>query len=73
MSSYTNWDDNNLISESDKDTEKNELTKYTVLIGVTGKWQRIRSDSHLIKIIERAILEKADLMIGTPEPDENTE
>ena len=70
---YTNWDDNNLISESDKDTEKNELTKYTVLIGVTGKWQRIRSDSHLIKIIERAILEKADLMIGTPEPDENTE
>lgn len=70
---YTNWDENNLISESDKDTEKNEQTKYTVLIGVTGKWQRTRSDGHLVNITEKAILEKADLMIGAPEPDENTE
>ncbi len=70
---YTNWDDNNLIPGSDKDTEKNEQTKYTVLIGVTSKWQRTRSDGHLVNITKKAILEKVDLMIGTPEPDENTE
>ncbi|MYF54281.1 hypothetical protein F4225_00585, partial [Candidatus Poribacteria bacterium] len=70
---YTNWDDNNLISVNDKDTKKNEQTKYTVLIGVTGKWQRTRSDGHLVNITEKAILEKVDLMIGAPEPDENSE
>ena len=70
---YTNWDDNNLISESDKDTEKKDQTKYSVLIGVTSKWQRTRSDGHLVNITKRAILEKVDLMIGTPEPEENTE
>ena len=71
--SYTNWDENNLISESDKDTEKKDQTKYSVLIGVTGKWQRTRSDGHLVNITKRAILEKVDLMIGAPEKEEDTE
>ena len=70
---WTNWDENNLIADLDKDTEVNEETKYSVLIGVTGKWQRTRSDGHLVNITEKAILEKVDLMIGAPEPDENTE
>ena len=70
---YTNWDDNNLISESDKDTEKKDQTKYSVLIGVTGKWQRTRSDGHLVNITKRAILEKSDFVIGAPAPEENTE
>lgn len=70
---YTNWDDNNLISDSDKESEKGEQTKYTVLIGVTGKWQRTRSDGHLVNITGKAILEKVDLMIGAPEPEEDTE
>ena len=70
---YTNWDENNLITERDKDTEKDEKTRYTALIGVTGKWQRVRSGGQLVKIIEKAILEKTDLMIGAPEPEEKTE
>lgn len=70
---YTNWDENNLISESDKDTEKKDQTKYSVLIGVTGKWQRTRSDGHLVNITKRAILEKSDFVIGAPEPEEITE
>ena len=70
---YKNWDENNLISVIDKDTEKKEQTKYSVLIGVTGKWQRTRSDGHLVNITKRAILEKVDLMINAPEPEENTE
>ena len=70
---YTNWDENNLISVIDKDTEKNDKTKYTVLIGVTGKWQRTRSDGHLVNITEKAILEKSDFIIGALEPEENTE
>lgn len=69
---YTNWDENNLISESDKDTEKKDQTKYSVLIGVTGKWQRTRSDGHLVNITKKAILEKSDFVIGAPEPEENT-
>ena len=70
---YINWDENNLISESDKDTEKKDQTKYSVLIGVTGKWQRTRSDGHLVNLTKKAILEKSDFVIGVPEPEENTE
>ena len=70
---YKNWDENNLISVIDKHTEKKDQTKYSVLIGVTGKWQRTRSDGHLVNITKRAILEKVDLMINAPEPEENTE
>lgn len=70
---YTNWDDNNLISESDKDTEKKDQTKYSVLIGVTGKWQRTRSDGHLVNITKRAILEKSNFVIGAPALEENTD
>ncbi len=70
---YINWDENNLISESDKDTEKKDQTKFSVLIGVTGKWQRTRSDGHLVNITKKAILEKVDLIVGAPEPEENTE
>ncbi len=72
---YTNWDTQQLIPESDKSTEKDEKTvKYfTVLVGVTGKWQQIREGSPVASITEKAILEKRDLIIGMPEPDEDIE
>lgn len=70
---YTNWDTENLISEPDNDIQDKEQIKYSVLIGVTGKWQRVRADSPVVKITEKAILEKVDLIIGTPQPDEDME
>ena len=66
---YTNWDSKQLIPESDKSVEKDEKTTihFTVLIGVTGKWQQIREGSPVASITEKAILEKKDLIIGVPE------
>ncbi len=68
---YTNWDTEQLLPEAEKDekTTKN----LTVLIGVTGKWQQIREGSPVASITEKAILEKKDLIIGAPEPDEDIE
>ncbi|MDE0482659.1 MAG: lectin-like protein [Candidatus Poribacteria bacterium] len=72
---YTNWDTEQLIPESDETTEKDEklIKKLTVLVGVTGKWQQIREGSPVASITEKAILEKKDLIIGAPEPDEDIE
>ena len=72
---FTNWDTENLLAESDKNIEKEqeEQRKYTVLIGVTGKWQRIRNNSPVVKLTEKAILEKAGMVIGMPTPDKSTE
>ncbi len=72
---YTNWDSNNLISDTDRSTENEEnIDKlYTVLIGVTGKWQRIRTENPVAGLTEQAILEKKDLIIGLPLPEEDSE
>lgn len=72
---YKNWDSNNLISDTNKSTENEEnIDKlYTVLIGVTGKWQRIRTENPVAGLTEQAILEKKDLIIGLPLPEENSE
>ena len=70
---HTNWDTENLISDPDEESEKKEQKRYTVLIGVTGKWQRARSVSPVVKITEKAILEKVDVVIGAPQPEEDTE
>ena len=72
---YTNWDLQNLISDTEKPPENEENTTkiYSVLIGVTGKWQRIRAENPVASIIERAILEKKDLIIGAPQPDTGLE
>lgn len=72
---HTNWDTENLITDSDKKTKKEQdkQRKFTVLIGVTGKWQRILNNSPVMKLTEKAILEKADLVIGIPTPDKSSE
>lgn len=72
---YTNWDTAQLIPESDKSDEKDKKTNrnLTILIGVTGKWQQIREEDPVASITEKAILEKKDIIIGAPEPDEDTE
>ena len=68
---YTNWDTVQLIPEAEKDEKTNR--NFTILIGVTGKWQQIREGNPVASITEKAILEKKDLIIGAPEPDEDIE
>ncbi len=72
---YTNWDTDKLISDPDTspDTVVIPSKRHAVLIGVTGKWQRIRAHSPVASITEKAILEKKDLIIGAPQPDTNLE
>ncbi|MCE2402671.1 hypothetical protein J4G08_17535 [Candidatus Poribacteria bacterium] len=72
---YTSWDTQKLLSAPKKLSEKDENTSktFTVLIGVTGKWQQVRADNPVASITERAILEKKDLVIDAPTPDEETE
>lgn len=69
---YANWDPNPLIPQSEETKPENNATEkiYTVLIGVTGKWQQIRDGSAITLITKSAILEKEDLIIGLLKPDE---
>ena len=39
---------------------------YTVLVASTGKWQVVRQGNPLVRLTERAILEKENLVIGGP-------
>ena len=71
---HTNWDSDQLIPESKIVEKEGEIRKnFTVLIGVTGKWQQVRKGNPVISIIEKAILEKEDLIIDVPKPDEGAE
>ncbi len=72
---YTNWDTQKLLAAPKNDGEQDENIgkTYTALIGVTGKWQQVRTDNPVANITNKAILEKKDLVIGAPTPDEETE
>ena len=72
---YTNWDTQNLLEAQNNAAENDESTSktFTVLIGVTGKWQQVSVDNPVANITNKAILEKKDLVIGAPTPDEETE
>ena len=64
---YTNWlspQDAAKITKSAQDGDANP--NYLVLVGVTGKWQVARPDNPLIRMTERAILEKENFIIGAP-------
>ncbi len=72
---YTNWDKQKLLSAPEESSEKGENTSktFTVLIGDTGKWQQVRAGNPVVNITKRAILEKKDLVIDAPTPNEETE
>lgn len=72
---YTNWDTQKLLSGQNNVAENDENTEktYTVLIGVTGKWQQVVEDNPVASITNKAILEKKDLVIGAPTPDKEAE
>lgn len=59
---YTNWE---TPPESDKDNEA-----HIVLLDKTRKWEPAHQGSPTALITEHAILEKANLIIGAPSPDD---
>ncbi len=69
---FTNWDPNPLLPKSEAPEPKNSSNGklFTVLIGVTGKWQQVRDGNAIISITNSAILEKEDLLIGLMKPEE---
>ena len=67
---YTNW----AFPEKAAEGQNGEANQnYTVLIGLTGKWQKTRQGSPLARLTERAILEKERFTVGVPEPDDDIE
>ena len=71
---YTNWAFPEKITDGEKSRQKDGAHQnYTVLVGLTGKWQETRQESSLASITERAILEKERFAIGFPDLDEGVE
>ena len=67
---YTSWmspQEAAKITKSAQDSEVNP--NYIALVGVTGKWQVVRPGNPLIRMTERAILEKENFIIDAPEGD----
>ena len=60
---YTNWH-----SPKERAQASDENPNYIVLVGMTGTWQIARLCNPLMRMTERAILEKENLIIGAPDP-----
>ena len=63
---YTNWDTQNLLAAQNNAAESDESSSqtFTVLIGVTGKWQQVSEDNPVANITNKAILERKILSLG---------
>lgn len=71
---YTNWISPQEAAEVAKSVQGSDAApNYVVLVGVTGKWQVARPGSPLIRMTERAILEKENFIIGAPAPEDDVE
>lgn len=71
---YTNWAFSQKAVDGDESTQSDDANQhYTVLIGRTGKWQKVHQWSPLANLIEKAILEKENFIPGVPEPDGDNE
>ena len=71
---YTNWlspQEAAKFTKSAQDSDANP--NYIVLVGTTGKWHVAHPADPLGRMTEMAILEKEDLVIGTPEPEADVE
>lgn len=71
---YTSWmspQEAAKITQSAPDSDANP--NYIVLIGMSGKWQVARPGNPLIRMTERAILEKENFIIGAPAPEGDVE
>ena len=71
---YTNWSSSEKTPSSEETGQAGEADQsYTVLIGLTGKWQETRQGDPLVRLTERAILEKKRFIVGAPELDGDIE
>lgn len=71
---YTSWSSSEKSAGSERVSQSNDAGQnYTVLIGLTGKWQEARQGSPLTRLTERAILEKEDFTVGVPELERDVE
>ena len=71
---YSNWTSPSNTAESAESAQDGENSQnYIVLVGMTGKWQVAHPGGPIIRTTERAILEKANLIIGAPELEDDTE
>lgn len=71
---YTNWSQPEKTAGGEEVGQADEADQnYTVLIGLTGKWQEARQGSPLARLTQRAILEKEHFTVGTPESDSDVE
>ena len=71
---YTNWISPQEAAEVAKSDQEGDVNpNYIVLVGMTGKWQVARPGSPLIRMTEKAILEKENFIIGAPELKDDVE
>ena len=71
---YTNWAFPEKIAAGKKSGQDEDVHRnYTLLVGLTGKWQETRQDSSLARITKQAILEKERFTVGLPELDGDVE
>ncbi len=71
---YTNWispQEAAKITKPAQDSDANP--NYIVLVGMLGKWRVARPGNPLIRMTQRAILEKKNFIIGAPEVEDDTE
>lgn len=65
---YTNWSQPEKTPTGEGTSQADDANQdYTVLIGLTGKWQETRRGDPLVRLTERAILEKERFTVGAPE------
>ena len=67
---YTNW---NSQEETAENVKASQEPNYTVLIGLTGKWQAARQRSPIARLTEWALLEKTHFTFGIPTSDPDVE
>ena len=71
---YTNWSQPEKTAGGEGAGQTDHADQnYTVLIGLTGKWQETRQGNSLARLTERAILEKAHFTVGAPESNGDIE
>ena len=71
---YTSWSASEKTAGDEGTGQADDTSPdYTVLIGLTGKWQETRRGNPLARLTQRAILEQEHFTVGAPELDDNIE
>ena len=71
---FTSWMSPAEAAKITKPTQDSKTNpNYIVLVGMAGKWQVVHPGNPLIRMTERAILEKENFIIGAPVPESDVE